>query len=221
MLRQNDSLAKAFSRTAVIEQLETRCLRSVSYFTDGSNVDPQSSFFGQAIVAEDGTASYWPELTAGSGSTPMVVGSEEWDPDLSDGFDSEAVGATFSVNSDASHQVAWAVGDATDLAFSAGPAITIHSVSIQATVNISDAAMEWTKVQVQFFHSGTLVEQVNVNDLIASTLDESSNAAAAVAVVTPAESNVDGVIVSGVLRMRANEGTCPEGNDIGGKISVS
>jgi len=201
-------------RRSVLESLETRAFMSVTSWSDSWLSDLSSNDdFGAICVGEDaydGMASVY----AGSGDTTLGTARAGW-ADSDDGsFDSGPVVAKLQVVSGES--MAWDA-NGMETSFTAGSQ-TFSKVTIQAGVSSSGMRAEWDGVVIDFYTtsgSTTPAEEFDVPSLVADTFDQSDGSAKeSIAVVTASQSGYAKVRVTGTVRLQAQSGVYPSGNDV-------
>lgn len=203
-----------------MEQVEPRCLRSVSFWSGTSISDLFGDYFGSVLFGDNGDPWGYATGTAGVGSQESTWLYVEWDDYLYDGADSGLVFVQLSINADGDGLGNIAAGNSEADAFYVGSP-SVESVTMRAGVMAADMQMSWSGVSVAFCRDGSIIETVNVGDFGVSTMNGPNTPAESGVVVTPSGSNFDGVMVTGYARLQAAEGTYPGASDIFGQIFVS
>ena len=216
------SRQQAVRRATCIESLESRQLKSVSYSSGATNSDLDGTYFGEVLYGDNGDVSGFPTAVSGASDSEYGWTNVQWDSSPYDGIDSGYIGVQFVLNSDGNHHAQFEVDGNNAGTFGLSSSQAVHSVTIRSEVTGGGLAFDWSNVQIDFYHAGSVVESVNINDLHANTLTSTNNdPAESYAVVTPSASGVDGVRVAGVVRLRANEGVSPGWTDLVGQVFVT
>lgn len=218
----------AYARTSLrsklgFEQLEARNHTSTSSATwtsaDLSDTSGASAFV-MALFGDDYQGPT-PTGAAGTNGEASAWSYTLWDSNLDDGLDSGWRSLAMSINRNGDQVSKFVAGGASYTGFSVSTAQTFHSVSIIADVAQAGFEVDVRSLSVQFLHDGTPVDQVNLADVQATTMDQTSSSDESGVTVTTSANNVNGVYVSGQVRLQGAVGCYAGPTDLTATIAVS
>jgi hypothetical protein len=207
-----------------VEELEQRRLMTVTIsgwssttISDLTDYD----IFAEARFGDNGY--YWGtgENGLGTPSGENDVSMVQWDADESDGVDSSTVSVRLTVTTGSTGTADWIVGQSETTEATPSDMGYIRRVTIRADVASGQMACTWGNLVVYFYH-GTSVIDAAAGTVIANTLSSNTtDAKEAGVVLTTSKLNCDKVVITGNVRLQANQGTYPGANDIFGDILIS
>lgn len=208
---------------AAFQSLEARRFASVSLWSGTSFMNASTDqFFGQVEIGDNGWAAGTETGYTGTYGTSQDRNYTQWDSDLSDGLDSGWRPLALSVNVQSSGNAYFVAGSASAMTFSAGTGLSFHQVRIAAEVDGSGYEVDLRSIVVGFYHDGSLVQQYSLDDFSANTMDASNEDPLSTgATVTTTASNINGVYVSGQVRLQAAQGYYPANDDLKAVVAVS
>jgi hypothetical protein len=150
------------------------------------------------------------------GDPSLIVGDDQgeenwtwytWDESDS-GFDTGNVFVNFTAGTNGSESLT--VGSASPVDYTGDSIDTISAVDIQAAVTVP-AEASWSDITVEFYNGSTLEQTVDPTSgpSVNTTGTPSSPQQEQILTVTPSESGITSVSVSGTMRMTAGSGVVP------------
>lgn len=206
-----------------VEPLESRWLKSVTTVSATDNEISNISFdyVGQVQVGDNGYQGGIPGAAIAvngteTNSTPVLWG------DMSNGFDSGWQNVQFSVNANSSGTANLNLANADSAISSPVSSGTLSTVEIDAAVDAYGMSMQWQNIEIQFYSGNTLVDSTQISSIGVDTTNADTNdPQEAITEASTNASNVTSIVVTGQVRMTADQGVYPVDTDIFGQIGIS
>jgi len=206
-----------------VEVLERRRLMSITTTSDSSITTITDYGYDAAFrFGDNGYAWGIGEVAVGNatdGETDSAV--RVWDSNLSDGLDSGWVSFNVTLDLSSSSPLVASVNGGSNVSDYSSSLAQVSKVTLQAGVLGDGMAISFSSLSASFYKGSTLITSDSLGSASANTLSSNSGLPAETIITdTISANNCSKVVVTGLIRLQANQGVYPGEESIFGQVAI-